>query len=113
MNDLEEKIEEYADGLFEDLGFSDLPEERKAEIFARVEERLHKVIVDELSADLDSSKMEILKKALSQQDYKIASGILDMTEKKDILKRRIERELNQLKKVIEKEQRYVREKGRI
>ena len=97
MNDLEEKIEEYADGLFEDLGFTDLPEERKAEIFARVEEHLHNVIVDELSRDLDAVKMEVLKKALSQQDYKVASGVLDMAEKKVVLENRIERELNQLK----------------
>ena len=109
MNDLEEKIEEYADGLFEDLGFTDLPEERKAEIFARVEEHLHNVIVDELSRDLDAVKMEVLKKALSQQDYKVASGVLDMAEKKVVLENRIERELNQLKAVIKREQRYARD----
>ena len=110
MTDLTEKIEKYTDGLFEDLGPTELSEERKADIFARVEERLQKVIISEAQRELPLKQRDILNKALEQQDYVVVSGMLNLSEeRKARLENKIEHELNQLRSVIRKEQRYVRE----
>ena len=112
MELLGEKIEDYVDELFSDLGLVDLPEEQKAQVFARVEERLHQVVMEKVKADLPTGQFEVLKKALEQQDYKVAAGILDLSpEKKTVLEKSVEHELNNLRGVIAKERRYAREES--
>ena len=41
---LNEKIDQYSEEMFVDLGLSDLPEDRKAEIYARVQDHLHQAM---------------------------------------------------------------------
>ena len=44
--DLEQKIEDYSGELFADLGLATLTEDDKADLYARVQEHLHQVIVE-------------------------------------------------------------------
>jgi len=116
MEDLGHKIEEYVDELFDDLGPTELPEDKKADIFARVEERLHKLILNRAGPGLPRDKAGALASALQQQDYAAADKLLKLASNDtNSLNRAIDQEMKEFKQIIEKEQKYERhdqEKGR-
>lgn len=105
MQDLNKQIEEYTDELFAELGPVTLPEERKADLFARIEEHLHAAILRELAPTLSKAEHQRLKTGLEQGDYAVLKRILKTSpEFKKILDDRLDIEFRSLKLIISEEQ---------
>ena len=105
MYDLEQKIEDYSGELFVDLGVSSLSEEQKADLYARVQEHFHKVMIDLFSPVLNSAQLHQLVESLDQEDYEFLKNVLQKhPEISANLEDRIEREFSRLKLTITQEQ---------
>ena len=107
MRELNKRIEEFSEELYVDLSPVSLPEEVKADIYARIEERLHQVIMDMVSPKLGPQGSGAIKDALDHEDY---PGLADLLARHDKLTKevqdRIEEELKNLKATISQEQQH-------
>lgn len=109
MYDLDKRIDEYSEELFADLGLVTLPEEKKAEIYARVQEHLHRLILEILTRLLNQREIAKTEEALEQENYHALGKILKRHPKfKNELEQKINQELANLKLTITKEQKNVR-----
>jgi len=107
MYDFEKKIDASTEELFLDLGLSGLPEEKKAEIFARVQDHIHKVILEVFGKALKSRELARIKQALEQENYHGVSRILKKHgQLKNDLEDKIDKEFDQLKQTITEEQKH-------
>ena len=107
---LDKKIDEYSDELFLDLGLVSLPEEQKADIYARLQDHLHRVILQTLSKVLSAAEIERIKTTLEQEDYKSLSKIFKKYPQ--FLKElgsKVQEEFDRLKVIIREEQKHARE----
>ncbi|MDP3993560.1 MAG: hypothetical protein U1C57_02605 [Candidatus Doudnabacteria bacterium] len=112
MYDFEKKIDGYTEEVFLDLGLSSLPEEKKAEIFARVQDHIHKVILDVFEKVLSLKESAKIKQALEQENYHGVSKILKKHGQfKNQLEDKIDKEFNQLKQTITEEQKHAGTQG--
>lgn len=105
MGDLGQKIEEYAEALHADLGLVHLPDEQKADLFARLEEHLHEIIVRAVSPVLSHKENTRIHQALEQENYETVGKILkhhpELGEK---IEKEMTRGFNELKLTIAEEQ---------
>lgn len=105
MVDLGKKIDEYSEEVFVDLGLTALPEERKAEIFARLQDHLHQAILKELNPLIRSSDLANISAALEEENYQTVDRILKRYPLyKQRLESKIEREFQKLKSILGEEQ---------
>jgi hypothetical protein len=105
MLDIGKKINDYSEELFADLGMSILPEEKKADIYARVQEHIHEVILDCLSEALDTAELYRIKQAMDVENYVLLKKALDRhPDIKDSLEEKIDAEFNKLKLTVAEEQ---------
>lgn len=105
MYDLEKKIDDYTDTLFIDLGLTNLPEENKADIFARVQDHLHKALLETLAPVIRAQELARISDALEQENYQLLSKILEhYPQYKDKIENKIESEMQSLKLIITEEQ---------
>ena len=105
MYDLEQKIEDYSRELFVDLGVSNLSEDQKADLYARVQEHFHKVMVEAFSRILNPKELDRLIESLDQEDYEFLKNILQRhPEITPNVEDKIEQEFGRLKMAITKEQ---------
>ncbi len=103
--DLNKEIDEYSEELFSDLGPMALPEETKADLYARLEEHLHKALLTVLTPVLHGQEIRRIHEALEQEDYKMLNKILKKyPQYKNQLEGKIEQEFKNLKAVIAEEQ---------
>ena len=103
--DLGKKIEEYGDELFLDIGLANLPEEQKAEIYARLEDHLHEVIVSHFSKLLEKRALRAIRNALDQEDYRLLGKILKKyPQHAAALEAKVKQEFDSLKLIIAEEQ---------
>lgn len=109
--ELDKKIEEYGDELFTDLGLTNLPEEQKAEIYARLEDHLHEVIISHLSKILEKRTLRTIQNVLDQEDYRYLSKILKKyPQHAAALEEKVKQEFDNLKLIIGEEQKNVTRK---
>ena len=107
MHNLDKKIDEYSEELFSDLGLTGLPEEAKADIYARVQEHLHRVIVDTLSPLVGPSDAGRIKSALDHEDYHALDAVATRYPQfRDELQAKIDQEFANLKQTISEEQKH-------
>lgn len=105
MYDLDKKIDEYSDELFSDLGVVSLSEEKKADIYARVEEHFHRVIVATLTPVLNREQLRQVTDALDQEDYRMLGKILKKYPQHiEELENKIDEEMQSLKLIITEEE---------
>lgn len=103
--DLEKKIDEYSAELFADLGLVTLSEDSKADLYARLEDHLHQVILDVLRPLLESAAIAKIKQALDQEDYHALDEVLKgYPQYKSQLETKIDEEFKKLKLTIAEEQ---------
>lgn len=104
MYHLDKKIDEYSEELFVDLGLVTLPEERKADIYARLQENLHRVIIKTLGPSLGEAELSKIHEALEQEDYRGLGKILKRyPQYQNALEEKIEQEYQNLKLTIGEE----------
>ena len=110
--DLEQKIEDYSEELFVDLGLATLTEETKADLFARVQNHLHQVIVEFLRPRLAAGEIAKINQALNEEDYHSLDMVLkEYPQYKDALETKIDEEFLKLKLTISEEQKNARSSG--
>ncbi len=108
--ELDKKIDEYSEQLFVDLGLTNLPEDQKADIYARVQEHLHKSIQETLRPVLNDARMGLVNAALEQENYKELRRILKKyPQYKTKLEEEVEKEFQNLKSIIAEEQKHAGE----
>lgn len=105
--DLEKKIDDYSAELFADLGLAILPEDDKADLYARLEDHLHQVILSVLRPLLSASEIAKIKQAFDQEDYHALDEVLKgYPQYKDSLETKIDEEFKKLKLTIAEEQKH-------
>ncbi|OGE76935.1 MAG: hypothetical protein A3C85_01345 [Candidatus Doudnabacteria bacterium RIFCSPHIGHO2_02_FULL_48_21] len=103
--DLEQKIEDYSEELFIDLGLATLTEETKADLFARVQNHLHQVIAEIVKQYLPAPDVTKINQALSEEDYRALDVVLkNYPQYKEQLETKIDEEFAKLKQTISEEQ---------
>ena len=103
--DLEKKIDEYSSELFADLGLASLPEDDKADLFARLEDHLHRVILAVLGPVLNQDEFLKIKQGIDHEDYHALDEVLSANPQyKNELEAKIDVEFNKLKLTITEEQ---------
>lgn len=108
--DLPKKIEDYLEELFADLGLTSLSEEKKADLYARVQEHLHRAIMETFKPVLDKGGVAKLDQALEQENYGYLSALIkNQAVIKPELDKKIEQEFEALKLIIAKEQEHAGE----
>ncbi len=113
MYDLGKEIDEYSEELFADLGPVPLPEEKKADIYARLKEHLHRVIANTFAPVLKAGEFNRIREALEQEDYRALARILKRYPQFiSALESRVESEFKNLKLTIAKEQKNAGSKQR-
>lgn len=104
---LDKKIDQYSDELYTDLGLMDWPEEQKAEIYARIEDHLHKVILETLGKVLKAKETRAIRSVLEQEDYARLAGILKhYPQHAAALEQKVQEEFDRLKITITEEQKH-------
>ena len=104
--EFEKKIEDFSEDIFGDLGSAMLTEDDKADVYARVQDRLHRVILFELQPLLSGAEMGSIRSAIEQEDYYALDAILEKyPEYKNTLETKIDEDLQGLKSTITEEQR--------
>ena len=102
---LEKQVDEYSEELFLDLGLAAVPEEEKAEIYARLQEHLHKVILDTLRPALKRQDTAGLERALEEENYHRLDKILKRHPgNKELLEKNLDRAFQNLKLIMTEEQ---------
>ncbi|MDP3740885.1 MAG: hypothetical protein Q8R08_00990 [bacterium] len=102
---LDKKIDEYSDELFLDLGLVNLPEDQKAEIYARLQDHLHNVILQSLAKVISHVELGEIRQVIDQEDYPRLSMLLKNYPQHTVdLKERIQEEFDRLKLIIAEEQ---------
>lgn len=110
MYDLGKKIDEFSDELYIDLGLADLPEERKADLFARIQEHLHQALLATLRGVLGEKELGEVRTTLDQEDYgRLASILNRYPAHKSEIEKKLETEMQNLKVIISEEQKNERE----
>lgn len=105
--ELDKKIDQYSDELYEDLGGIDLPEEKKAEIYARLQDHLHAVILETLKKVLGSRQMEEIEKLLEQENYvRLAEILKGYRQYTSELEQKVQEEFDKLKVTLLEEQKH-------
>lgn len=103
--DLEKKIEEYSEEVFVDLGLATLSEDVKADLYARVQEHLHKVIISVLEPLIAPEELAKVQQALDQEDYHaVNTSLARYPQYKEALETKIDEEFNKLKLTMTEEQ---------
>lgn len=106
---LAEKIDNYTDELYADLGLVEMTDEQKAHVFARVEEHLYQAISSGLSYVESKDKKE-LQVALEQQNYSAAMEVVARyPASAHLVEKAVDRELKKIKFLIIEEQNNARE----
>lgn len=106
---LAEKIDQYSDELFADLGLVTLSEEEKADIFARLEEHLHKVILEMVAPVATRKELSKIERALDGENYQQVGRLLEQfSQLKNKLEQKIEQEFQILKLTIAEEQKHAK-----
>lgn len=109
MYNLDQKIEEYTEELFVDLGLTQIPEDEKAEVFARMREQFHKVILATLSGAVSPHDLSAIEHAMEQENYDELSKIIKRYPQfKNELEEKIQKEFDQIKFAIIEEQKHDR-----
>lgn len=109
MYNLDKKIDEYSEELFTDLGLTALPEEAKADIYARVQDHLHRVIIDTLSPLVRPADAGRIKIALGHEDYRALDIVVRRYPQfKDEVQTKIDQKFVNLKQIIAEEQQHAR-----
>lgn len=99
------KIDEFSDELFVDLGLVSLPEEKKAEIYARLQDHLHSVILGSLAKVLSQIQLSEIQAAVDQEDYRRLNKLLKKYPQHLAgLEAKVQQEFDKLKLTIAKEQ---------
>jgi len=110
--DLEKKIEDFSEEIFTDLGLATLSEDDKADVYARVQDSLHKVILAELRPLLPKEALSEIRLAIEQEDYYALDSILDQYPQfKETLDDKIDEDLENLKSTISEEQSHAGNSG--
>jgi hypothetical protein len=105
IKDLNKRIEEYSEELFADLGPVALPEEKKADVYARVQEHLHRIILATLTPVLGHAEISRIHETLEQEDYRALGKILKhYPQYQQTVDTRIDEEFKNLKLMIAEEQ---------
>ena len=105
--DLEQKIEDYSEELFSDLGLATLTEDDKADLYARVQDHLHRVIVEILRPLLPGKEVAKIKQSVDEEDYHALDQTLSaFPQYKDTMEAKIDEEFEKLKLTISEEQRH-------
>ena len=105
MSDLEKKIDELSDSLFLELNLKPTTEESKAEIFAHIQDALHKVIFDTYEAVLKSEEKQLVKRCLEGENYNALEDVFRKYPKlEEELEQKLPLVLGQLKEIFVKEQ---------
>lgn len=100
-----QKIEEFTEELFVDLGLTMLPEEKKADIFARVEEHFRRAIIGSLRALSPGTDLSRLERALAEERTELLDRALrKYPQHRQAVENKIEEELQKLKLIIAEEQ---------
>lgn len=104
MEHLDAIIEEYSEELFADLGLVALPEEKKAEIYARLEDHLHKLILDTLTPLISADEIAQVKLSLEEEDHHRLEKIFKrFPQHRANLEQKIREELRNLTLIISEE----------
>lgn len=110
--ELDKKIDQYSDELFLDLGLTNLPEDKKAEIYARLQDHLHYVIVSSLAKLLKPEELSEIRTAIDQEDYGELNKLLKKyPEHITDLEARVQEEYDSLKLIIAEEQKNAAEQS--
>ena len=105
--DLEKTIEDFSEEIFADLGLASLTEDDKADVYARVQARLHHVILRELAQVAPSDSMGKIRGAMEQEDYHALDALLEQyPQYQETLQAKIDEELAKLKFTISEEQKH-------
>ena len=105
MLDFAKKINEYSEELFADLGMAALPEEKKADIYARVQDHIHVVILNVLREIVEPYKLFKIRQAMDEENYVELQKVLDKhPEAKNNLEEKIDSEFSKLKLIVAEEQ---------
>ena len=100
-----QKVEEFTEELFVDLGLAALPEEKKADIFARVEEHFRQAIIGSLRELTPRADVSRLERALSEERTEALDRLLSKyPQHRQAVENKIEEELQKLKLIIAEEQ---------
>lgn len=105
MFSLSKKIEEFTDELFADLGLTAEAEEKKADLFARIEDQFHRAILDTLRPRMSRGELAAVELALTQESYNDLENLLKKYPQFfEVLENKIQTKLDQLKLTIAQEQ---------
>lgn len=109
MQNIGQKIEELSEDLHADLGLAHLPDEEKADLFARLQEHLHAIILAAVSGALSHKETQRVTQALDQENYEMVDRTLKHhPELETKLEDEITRGFNELKSIITEEQNNAR-----
>ena len=107
--ELDKKIDQYSDELYVDLGLIDLPEDKKAEIYARLQDHLHRVILDTLSKVLHTKRIKEIEALMEQEDYgKLAKVLRKYPQHAEQLEQKVQDEFDKLRVTILEEQQHAK-----
>ena len=107
--DLEKKIDDYSAELFTDLGLASLSEEGKADLYARLEEHLHRAILSVVRPLVEAAEIIKINQALDHEDYYAVGEVLrSYPQYKNNLESKIDEEFNKLRLIIVEEQKNAR-----
>lgn len=110
--DLSKKIDEYSEELYFDLGLTGLAEEQKADLYARIQDHLHAVILEAAIEVLRPRELQDLRSGFEQEDYRGLGRILkNHPEFAKDFDEKIKEELGKLKLTIAEEQKHAAGEG--
>lgn len=105
MYSLDQKIEEYTEEAFADLGLASLSEEKKADIFARIQEQFQKAILTTLRGAIRPEDLAAIEGALEQENFEALTAALKRHPQfREELEKKIQKEFDQIKLTIAEEQ---------
>jgi len=105
MAGIKEKIENYIDELYFDLRVAGMPDDRQADLFARVQENFFRVFLEVIKKSANSSDLKRVRRALEQEDFPVIDKILsEHPSALTRLEKRVDSELEKLKMTIIREQ---------
>ena len=109
MYQLDKKIDEYSESLFTDLGLSNLKEEEKADIYARVQEHIHSIMFQTLTPVISAKDITSIREHIAQENYRKLEEVLHRYPKAhEQLEKKIQDEYNNLKTIISEELKHGR-----
>ena len=109
MYQLDKKVDEYSESLFTDLGLSNLQEEEKADIYARVQEHIHSIMFETLTPIISAKAIASIREDIAEENYRNLEEVLHRYPKaREHLEKRIQTGYNNLKNIISEELKHGR-----